>query len=72
MTDKSMALTVLLEKRIALRSVPNTAAVTQLVGAVLLEQADEWPVSRRYRSSAPVPKEPIKAGTDQLFHEEAT
>ena len=29
---------------------PNEASITRLIGAILLEQNDEWAVSRRYMS----------------------
>jgi len=42
---------------------PNEAAVTRLVGAILLEQNDEWAVQRsRYmtlETIAPIPDDPI-------------
>ena len=42
---------------------PNEAAITRLVGAILLEQNDEWAVQRsRYMSLetiAPIPDDPI-------------
>ena len=41
---------------------PNDRAVIRLVGALMLEQNDEWTISRRYmslQSLAPVSDDPL-------------
>ncbi len=51
---------------------PNNAAVTRLVGGVLLEHNDEWQVSRRHLSLASLrPLLKTEEETEKLIYDNA-